>query len=147
MEQTKQMIKEAAEWLKTLAHPGAELRLDSRDVKPGDIFCAVPGAKSDGRAFIRVAAARGAAGVIYEAETTNRPEHYPLPAKPVECLRERLGEIAALFYDDPSSKMTGVAVTGTNGKTTTTFWTSALLTMLGRPAGTIGTVGDRKSVV
>ena len=64
-----QTIKDSVAWLKDLAHPGAHLRLDSREVKPGDIFCAVPGEKVDGRTFIRVAAARGAAGVIYEAET------------------------------------------------------------------------------
>ena len=104
-----QTIKDSVAWLKDLAHPGAHLRLDSREVKPGDIFCAVPGEKVDGRTFIRVAAARGAAGVIYEAETSQRPEHYPMPAKPVEHLRERLGEIAARFYDEPSAHMTGVA--------------------------------------
>ena len=82
-----QTIKDSVAWLKDLAHPGAHLRLDSREVKPGDIFCAVPGEKVAGRTFIRVAAARGAAGVIYEAETSQRPEHYPLPAKPVEHLR------------------------------------------------------------
>ena len=136
-----QTIKDSVAWLKDLAHPGAHLRLDSRAVKPGDIFCAVPGEKVDGRTFIRVAAARGAAGVIYEAETSQRPEHYPLPAKPVEHLRERLGEIAARFYDEPSAHMTGVAVTGTNGKTTTTFWTASFLTALGSPSGIIGTVG------
>ena len=57
-----QTIKDSVAWLKDLAHPGAHLRLDSREVKPGDIFCAVPGEKVDGRTFIRVAAARGAAG-------------------------------------------------------------------------------------
>ena len=56
-----QTIKDSVAWLKDLAHPGAHLRLDSREVKPGDIFCAVPGEKVDGRTFIRVAAARGAA--------------------------------------------------------------------------------------
>ena len=84
-----QTIKDSVAWLKDL---------DSREVKPGDIFCAVPGEKVDGRTFIRVAAARGAAGVIYEAETSQRPEHYPLPAKPVEHLRERLGEIAPRLF-------------------------------------------------
>lgn len=131
----------AAEWLRSLAHAGARLRLDSREVKPGDIFCAVPGEHADGRAFIRVAEARGAAGVIYEAESTQRPEHYPLATRPVERLRERLGDIASRFYGDPSAAMTGVAVTGTNGKTTVTYWTSQLLTRLGAPAGVIGTTG------
>ena len=55
-------MNEVTAWLKALVHDGAHLRLDSRSVKPGDVFVAVPGLKADGRAFIRVAAARGAAG-------------------------------------------------------------------------------------
>ena len=46
-----QTIKDSVAWLKDLAHPGAHLRLDSREVKPGDIFCAVPGEKVDGRTY------------------------------------------------------------------------------------------------
>ena len=62
--------REVVDWMHKLVHEGAEMKLDSREVRPGDIFCAIPGTKSDGRAFIRVAAARGAAGVIYEADGT-----------------------------------------------------------------------------
>ena len=57
-------MNEVTAWLKALVHDGAHLRLDSRSVKPGDVLVAVPGLKADGRAFIRVAAARGAAGVL-----------------------------------------------------------------------------------
>ena len=52
-------MNEVTAWLKALVHDGAHLRLDSRSVKPGDVFVAVPGLKADGRAFIRVAGARG----------------------------------------------------------------------------------------
>lgn len=133
----------AVAWLKSIAHEGAHLRLDSREVNPGDVFVAVPGAKVDGRAFIRVAAARGASGVLYESSGSALPdaEHYPLAAHAVPALKSRLGCIASAFYEDPSSAMTGVAVTGTNGKTTTSFWISQLLTSLGKPCATIGTVG------
>ena len=127
-------------WLRGIAHEGAHLRLDSRDVKPGDIFVAVPGERTDGRAFIRVAAARGAAGVLLE-KRDGEGGHYPVAALAVEGLKERLGEIAAEYYGNPSERMTGVAVTGTNGKTTTAFWTAELFTRLGVDAGTIGTVG------
>ena len=133
--------REVADWMHKLVHEGAEMKLDSREVRPGDIFCAVPGLKSDGRAFIRVAAARGAAGVIYEADGTPQGEHYPVASLAVSHLASRLGEIAALFYGDASAKMEGVAVTGTNGKTTSTFWLSQLMTKLGTPAAVIGTVG------
>ena len=134
---------EAAAWLLATAHEGAELRLDSREVRPGDIFCALPGTKTDGRRFIRVALARGAAGVILEpAEAPAAgPEHHQLPALAVPGLSRRLGAIAARFYGNPSEHMAGVAVTGTNGKTTTTFWTAELLDALSIPCAVIGTVG------
>ncbi|MDO5530840.1 MAG: UDP-N-acetylmuramoyl-L-alanyl-D-glutamate--2,6-diaminopimelate ligase [Sutterella sp.] len=134
--------EKVAEWMLSLVHEGAKLRLDSREVLPGDIFCAIPGTKADGRTFIRVAEARGAAGVIYETDGSARAEHYPLASLGVANLHERLGAIAALFYGDPSAKLMGVAVTGTNGKTTTTTWLSQLLTKLGAPCGVIGTVGN-----
>ncbi len=134
---------EIAAWLRDLAHEGAHLRLDSRDVQPGDVFVAVPGGRVDGRSFIRVAAARGASAVLLEALGREQAaERYPVAAMAVPKLRDRLGEVAAAFYGDPSADMTGVAVTGTNGKTTTAFWTSQLFTALGLPCGTIGTVGS-----
>ena len=72
-------IQEIAAWLTSIVHEGAHLRLDSRTVKPGDVFVAVPGARSDGRRFIRVAAARGAAGVLLEAQPLgSAPECYPV---------------------------------------------------------------------
>ena len=113
-------------WLRGLAHEGARLVLDSRRVRPGDVFVAVPGAAADGRNFIRVAAARGAAGALMEADGA-LPEHHPVPTLDVENLLPRLGEIASGFYGEPSAQMTGVAVTGTNGKTTTTHRIAALL--------------------
>lgn len=138
-----QTSRSAVEWLKAIAHEGARLRLDSRDVKPGDVFVAVPGAKADGRAFIRVAAARGASGVLYESrgDSPTDAEHYPLASHAVPDLRSHLGPIATAFYGDPSRDMTGVAITGTNGKTTTSFWVSQLLSAEGLSCATIGTVG------
>lgn len=127
-------------WLRGLAHEGARLVLDSRRVRPGDVFVAVPGAAADGRNFIRVAAARGASGVLMEADGAS-PEHHPVATLDVENLRARLGEIASGFYGEPSAQMTGVAVTGTNGKTTTTHWIAALFSALGTRAAVMGTVG------
>ena len=127
-------------WLRGLAHEGARLVLDSRRVRPGDVFVAVPGAAADGRNFIRVAAARGAAGALMEADGA-LPEHHPVPTLDVENLLPRLGEIASGFYGEPSAQMTGVAVTGTNGKTTTTHWIAALFSALGTKSAVMGTVG------
>ena len=136
---------EVAAWLATTVHEGAQLRLDSREVQPGDIFCAIPGAHTDGRRFIRVAVARGAAGVLLEPSQTDAPvagpEHHQLPVLAVPNLSKRLGAIAAHFYGNPSARMAGIAVTGTNGKTTTTFWTRELLDALDAPCAVIGTIG------
>ena len=137
-------MNEVTAWLKALVHDGAHLRLDSRSVKPGDVFVAVPGLKADGRAFIRVAAARGAAGVLMETRNdAPDAERFPIASLSVDDLSKHLGEVAAAFYGDPSSRMTGVAVTGTNGKTTTTHWIAALLTNFGTPCAVMGTVGCR----
>lgn len=137
-------------WLKSLAHDGARLRLDSRRVEPGDIFVAVPGARVDGRTYIRVAMARGAAGVLLEERPEENsgslpaaPERHPIASLATENLTARLGEIAAGFYGDPTARMTGFAVTGTNGKTTTTHWIAELMTRAGRPGAVVGTIGCR----
>lgn len=130
------------EWLKSLAHPDTHLRLDSREVKPGDIFVAVPGGHVDGRHFIPVAVARGAAAVLLEEPQAPLPAA-GVPAMSVKNLAAHLGEIASGFYDQPTSKMRGVAVTGTNGKTTTTHWIASLLTRLSEPCAVLGTVGAR----
>lgn len=134
--------EEVVAWLRRLVHEGSHLRVDSRLVEPGDVFVALPGRTSDGRHFIRVAEARGAAGAIYEArENEAAPEHHPMPTLPVPKLSERAGEIAALFYGKPAESMLGVAVTGTNGKTTTSHWCAQLLSALGRPCAAVGTIG------
>ncbi len=131
-------------WLRARVHEGARLRLDSRDVLPGDVFVAVPGAHTDGRAFIRVAAARGAAGVLMEKRASSLPgEHYPVAALSVENLSARLGPVASGFYGEPTRRMTGVAVTGTNGKTTVTHWVAGLFGRLGCPTAVIGTLGAK----
>ena len=134
-------MNEVTAWLKALVHDGAHLRLDSRSVKPGDVFVAVPGLKADGRAFIRVAAARGAAGVLMETRNdAPDAERFPIASLSVDDLSKHLGEVAAAFYGDPSSRMTGVAVTGTNGKTTTATLLYDLVRALGYRAGLISTV-------
>ena len=134
-------MNEVTAWLKALVHDGAHLRLDSRSVKPGAVFVAVPGLKADGRAFIRVAAARGAAGVLMETRNDALDaERFPIASLSVDDLSKHLGEVAAAFYGDPSSRMTGVAVTGTNGKTTTSYITRAILRKAGYKVGLIGTI-------
>lgn len=116
------------------------LQVDSRKVQPGDCFLAFPGHTVDGREYIKDALARGAVVVVAEAQGLQQESELPIVA--VDNLQRRLGEIAGRFYRDPSSAMSVVAVTGTNGKTTVTQLVAHALVTLGRAAGVIGTLGN-----
>jgi UDP-N-acetylmuramoyl-L-alanyl-D-glutamate--2,6-diaminopimelate ligase len=117
-----------------------DLTLDSRTVKPGSLFLAVPGARTDGRQYIAGALARGAAAVLYEADGFE-PDAYAAAAIGVKGLRQQIGAIADRFYGSPSRKLKVVGVTGTNGKTTTTHLLAQVLDAPARRCGLIGTLG------
>lgn len=112
---------------------------DSRAVRPGMLYAALPGARADGRAFIADAVGRGAAAVlapldtVWPAGTPERP--MALVAEP----RRTLAQLAAAFAGPPPG--TVVAITGTNGKTSTAEFLRQLLTLAGRPAASVGTLG------
>jgi UDP-N-acetylmuramoyl-L-alanyl-D-glutamate--2,6-diaminopimelate ligase len=118
----------------------AEVRDDSRAVRAGDLFVAVPGAAADGRRFAADAAARGATVLVTEAPA-------PTPTFPglvvtVASARRALARIAANRFGagEPPALL---AVTGTNGKTTTTYVVESMLRAAGRSPGVIGTVENR----
>lgn len=134
-------LTNVAHWLESIAHEGAALRLDSRQVQPGDIFVAVPGAHVDGRTFVQAALDKGAVGILYSVDEAVPTLELSTPSLGVPHLERHLGDIAAAFYGQPSQGMLGVAVTGTNGKTTTAFWVRQALEKLGHRPGVIGTVG------
>ena len=117
----------------------AEVRDDSRQVGAGDLFVAVPGTKDDGRRFIEAALARGAVAILTEGEP---PAGIPagVAVVLVPSVRRALARLAVKRF--PLARplaLTGV--TGTNGKTTTTYLVEAILAAAGRPTGVIGTVG------
>ncbi len=116
-----------------------EVRDDSRQVRPGDLFVAVPGAAADGRRFVADAVARGAAALVTEGEA---PADFPGIAVLVSNARRALGLIAANRFG-AAQALTLTAVTGTNGKTTTTYLLEAMLQAAGRPAGVFGTIAYR----
>ncbi|WP_323114063.1 UDP-N-acetylmuramoyl-L-alanyl-D-glutamate--2,6-diaminopimelate ligase [Pseudomonas guariconensis] len=118
-----------------------ELTLDSREVRPGDLFLAVPGAKVDGRAHIADALARGAAAVAYEEQGASVLPITEVPLIPVRGLIGQLSEIAGRFYGEPSRQLDLVGVTGTNGKTSVTQLVAQALDALGQRCGLIGTLG------
>jgi UDP-N-acetylmuramoyl-L-alanyl-D-glutamate--2,6-diaminopimelate ligase len=112
---------------------------DSRSVAPGDLFVALRGANADGHEHLAEAAALGAVALLVEAA----PEGAPLPIAVVPDTRRALAPIAVRFFGDPASELTLVGVTGTNGKTSTTFLTESILSAAGRAVGLIGTVEVR----
>jgi len=131
---------------KIFAHAGRdllirELTLDSRNVRAGDLFLAVPGGKFDGRAHIADALQRGAAAVAYEVEGATVLPITDVPLIPVKGLAAQLSDIAGRFYGDPSRHLNLIGVTGTNGKTSVTQLVAQALDLLGQHCGIVGTLG------
>ena len=129
-------------WLHARVEARADLHLDSRAIRAGDVYCALPGAKSNGSTFIDDAIRAGAAAVLCEADDA-LPDHGSVPILAVRGLRAGLGALGDDWYGRPSAALTVVAITGTNGKTTTSQWIAQALTRVGRACGAIGTLGVR----
>ncbi len=115
---------------------------DSRHVTPGVLFVAVKGTKSDGHLFLKQAAAAGAAGIVIEAGRADADRLSDLNVPVIEApdTRRFLGVLANRFYGNRVSRLRMIGVTGTNGKTTTTYVCKAILDSAGRRTGLIGTV-------
>ena len=114
---------------------------DSRTVKPGELFVAVPGLKQDGRRYVEDALARGAAAVVLEGP--DLLEGRATGRVLVPSSREALARLADAYFGHPSGELTVIGITGTNGKTTTSYLVDALLTSRGQRTGLIGTVQYR----
>lgn len=142
-------VSQAARWLR--GRVTGELYADSRQVKKGDGFVAWPGSLHDGRKFVVSALGSGATACLVERDGSQVFDFgltNPVETQSVASftkLRAATGPIAAAFYHDPSKQIRVVAVTGTNGKTTTAWWFSHLIAKLPVPLGAlcghIGTLG------
>jgi len=117
------------------------LSSDSRRCAPGVAFLAYPGAAADGRDHIPEAIARGAAGVLWEAEGYGWRDEWRVPNAPVRGLKQQAGLLAHEFYGRPSEALWTCGVTGTNGKTSCSQWIAAVLGAAGAKCGVIGTLG------
>lgn len=133
--------------------PNAEIRgiaYDSRQVRPGDLFVCVKGFRFDGHAFIDDAVRRGAAGLVVDKKSSQSasgkgtkapiPNSISIPVIYAEDTRQALALIGAHFYDHPSEKLRLIGITGTNGKTTTTYLIKSILETAGYKVGLIGTI-------
>jgi len=110
---------------------------DSRAVTDGSLFVAVKGERVDGHGFVEQASKAGAVAVVAQVPVASGP----LPLVLVADSRKALGLLGSRFHGDPSARLKMIGVTGTNGKTTTTYLCKALLEGIGRRVGLIGTVG------
>ena len=129
----------AARWLKSWVT--GTLRTDSRAIQPGDGFIAWPGYANDGRAFVASALAAGAATCLVEEKEVDPFGFEDARIATLKNMKAATGQIAAAFFDEPSQALRVVATTGTNGKTSTAWWTSQTLNLLGKRAGFVGTLG------
>src|SRR5437016_3202193 len=120
----------------------AALSSDSRRCAPGTAFFAYPGERGDGRAHIEEALARGAAAVLWEQSGFAWRAEWRSPNAAVPGLKGRAGELAHLFYGQPSDALWVCGVTGTNGKTSCSQWLAALLGTHGAKAAVVGTLGS-----
>ncbi len=118
----------------------AGLEYDSRRIEPGYLFFAFPGLRYDGRAFAAEALARGAVAVVAEGLP---PEGFRGPWIQVEHGRKALALAALNFYGHPDRRLMLAGVTGTNGKTTTTWLLDAMLRAAGRRTALLGTIEHR----
>jgi UDP-N-acetylmuramoyl-L-alanyl-D-glutamate--2,6-diaminopimelate ligase len=117
------------------------VRQDSRQVLPGELFAVRGGARTTGWNFVADALARGAVAVMAEADLSPVPLAVPMVV--VRDVRSAIARAAAIVYDDPTRALDVVGITGTNGKTTTSYLVSRALESSGQRPGIIGTVGYR----
>jgi UDP-N-acetylmuramoyl-L-alanyl-D-glutamate--2,6-diaminopimelate ligase len=140
----------ALEPVEVLGRPSAEVRdlaYDARTVVPGTLFFAVPGERADGHDFAAEAVERGAVALVVE-----RPLDLPVPQVVVQDARAAMAPTADAFFGEPTRELEVIGVTGTSGKTTTSFLLFAILAAAGRRPGLLGTVearvgGERRGVV
>ncbi len=138
-------LKPCADLKASLAHDPDILSItsDSREITPNSLFIAVKGLVADGHDYIDQAFAKGAIAVIAQEQPENPKESACIVL--VENSRLAMAAIAARFYDNPSRDMIITGITGTNGKTTTTWILESIFKAQGFSTGVIGTVNIRYS--
>ncbi|MFD8598281.1 UDP-N-acetylmuramoyl-L-alanyl-D-glutamate--2,6-diaminopimelate ligase [Kitasatospora sp. NPDC059646] len=139
-------LAEAARLLGLPPVEGAEITgvtHDSRAVRPGDVYVAFPGANHHGAAFAAGAVASGAVAVLTDAAGAELAADAGVPLLVVDSPRAVMGELAAAVYGAAARRMLMIGLTGTNGKTTTSYLVEGGLRGAGRLPGVIGTVEMR----
>jgi UDP-N-acetylmuramoyl-L-alanyl-D-glutamate--2,6-diaminopimelate ligase len=136
-----QAVPAGADRLPNVQVTGVTLR--GQNAQPGDLFAALPGASSHGGRYAADAVANGAVAVLTDSAGVDAMGDVDVPVLIHPDPRSVLGELAATVYGHPSERLRVIGVTGTSGKTTTTYLAEAGLRSAERVAGLIGTVGVR----
>ena len=116
-----------------------DLIYDSRKVVPGSVFICIPGAITDGHVYAAEAVRAGAKALVVERETELPPEAEATVVR-VEDARYAMAFMSAAFFGHPAEEMKIIGITGTKGKTTTTYLVKSILEQTGRKVGLIGTI-------
>ena len=119
----------------------SDISNDSRYVKKNSLFLAYPGSHVDGRNYIAEALKKGAKAILFEKKNFQWNKSWNVPHLPIDALKSKEGAIAHIFFKKPSEKIHTIGVTGTNGKTSCTYWLAELQNILGKKTGLIGTLG------
>ncbi len=119
-----------------LNKPVTGISFDSRKVKPGEVFVAIQGLETNGNVYQKQALEAGAAAIVSDAQQTL----HSIPFIQVKNARIALARLASVFYGHPEKDLKIIGVTGTNGKTTTTYLIKAILEAAGRSTGLLGTI-------
>ena len=139
--------EEAVAWLRSRV-AGGTLQTDSRQVQPGDAFIAWPGGVNDGRAYVAQAVQRGAVACLVEQAGMDQFDFSGMPVAAMPELKAATGLIAAAWFGEPSQSLDVMAVTGTNGKTSISWWLAQAVSHLcetgvlqHRGSAMVGTLG------
>ena len=138
--QLKDLIQNVSP-LKTIGDLSVEVKkiaYDSRQVEEGSLFICIEGFKTDGHKYIKNAIQNGAVAIIVEKELEEYPEGISIVE--VADSRESMAYLAATFFNNPLEKLELIGVTGTNGKTTTTYLIKGMLDKAGKATGLIGSI-------
>ena len=130
---------EAATWLRERVT--GSLWTDSRKVRSGDGFIAWPGAANDARQYVGDVLKAGAQACLVEEQGAQQYKFSDARIASYAGLKEAAAPIAAAYFEEPSRQLQTIAVTGTNGKTSTAWWLAQALGKLGRKCGVVGTLG------
>ena len=136
---TLTQVQDVVAWLQSQG--ARRLVVDSRQVQPGDAFVAWPGAATDGRQYVQTAMQAGAVACLVEAQGADAFEWGNAPVVAMPALKIHAGSVASSFYANPSQDLCVVAITGTNGKTSSAWWCAQWLAEMHESVSMIGTLG------